>query len=132
MEVFLQLLVELLLEALFQIVGAIIGQTIAPLGGGVFMLKVVLYSLLGAVIGYGSFLVYPEPLIGGGPDPLVNLLLGPLIVASLFTVLARQWERRTRHEVEMCRFAHSMAFAWFFEALRYVCLVGIVPYGSPA
>lgn len=126
MEVFLQLLVELLFEALFQIVGALIGEKIAPLGGGIFMLKVVLYSILGAVIGYGSFLVYPLPLMGGGPDPLVNLLFGPLIVASLFTVLARQWERRTQREIEMCRFAYSLAFAWFFEALRYVCLAGMV------
>lgn len=125
MDFLVELLLQMILEGLFQIVGTLIGERIAPLSGGVFALKILLYSLLGVLLGYASFSVYPTPLMGVPPNALLSLGLIPLSMALMFVILARLWERRTHRDIEMARFGCSLAFAWWFEAARYQALVGI-------
>jgi len=115
-EVVFQLLGELLLELLFRIIGKSFSAMFDS--GRVFAAAVVL--LLGALIGAGSLVFFPHPLVHPSRLHGISLLVSPLITGLVMSQVGRVLRSQGKKSIQIESFALGFAFAFAMALVRFV------------
>lgn len=109
---------ELLLAALLELLIYVAAYVLGNYG------MAIAYTVLGVWVGFGSFLLIPNTLTGSSPSPIASLFFIPLIVAALFTLIARECAARWDLRIKLASFWYSLILAGSFSLTRFLCLQG--------
>lgn len=125
----MSLLAELLVEFVIQFVLEVLVEMGAhglkrgrePLPPAVAM---ILYLLLGAGLGWASFLLFPQHLIAHPDARIINLVVTPVAVGLALGAIGAWRARRGSELVRLDKFAYGYAFALAFALVRFAMGAG--------
>jgi hypothetical protein len=77
------------------------------------------YTLIGAMLGGLSLLIWPHGFLHSTPARVANLIVSPILSGGLFAALGQWRMRRGRPASSLEKFANGFCFSLSFGAVRF-------------
>jgi len=77
------------------------------------------YTLLGALAGGGSLIIFPHPLVRPSRVHGINLLVSPFITGSVMSLIGSTLSRHGKKATQIESFVYGFAFAFGMALIRY-------------
>ena len=131
----MEVIIEIIIQIFFEVVIEVIFEILVELGLGAIAetaraesetnraLLTVGYILLGLIFGFGSVLLFPEPIIKNNVVKLFNFLLSPVLLG--FSLCLISWLKRSRQAFDkrffkLEKFINGCLFAVGYSAIRFI------------
>jgi len=117
-------MIEILFELILQLFGEVLVDLIIHAIGSADreakrLIRIVVYALLGAIVGAISILIFPTHMIRSAPLRWVALVLIPLFAGAVFAMVGRSRDRRGKPVSALETFMPAYAFALAMAVVRH-------------
>ena len=122
-ELFLEVLLEFAGEALLDLALRAVAEVFESFRVARPVIASVGYTLLGALAGGFSLLIFPHPLVHPSRLHGINLLASPIVTGLVMSLIGSTLSRQGKKVTQIESFRYGFAFAFGMALIRYLFLV---------
>jgi len=122
-ELFLEVLLEFAGEALLDLALRAVAEVFESFRVAGPVIASVGYTLLGALAGGFSLLIFPHPLVHPSRLHGINLLVSPIVTGLVMSLIGSTLSRQGKKVTQIESFRYGFAFAFGMALIRYLFLV---------
>jgi len=122
-ELFLEVLLEFAGEALLDLALRAVAEVFESFRVAGPVIASVGYTLLGALAGRFSLLIFPHPLVHPSRLHGINLLVSPIVTGLVMSLIGSTLSRQGKKVTQIESFRYGFAFAFGMALIRYLFLV---------
>lgn len=118
-EFLVELLFELLVAALLRDISRVFRRFRLTLRRADPVIATLMFTLLGAAVGFLSVFVFPHPLVHPSKMHGISLLISPVGTGLVMALIGRTVRRRGRSSVQIESFGYGFTFALAMALVRF-------------
>ncbi|MGB2897751.1 MAG: hypothetical protein WBB89_00705 [Candidatus Acidiferrum sp.] len=122
-ELFLEVLLEFAGEALLDLALRVVAEVFESFRVAGPVIASVGYTLLGALAGGFSLVIFPHPLVHPSRLHGINLLVSPAVTGLVMSLIGSTLSRQGKKVTQIESFRYGFAFAFGMALIRYLFLV---------
>jgi len=122
-ELFLEVLLEFAAEGILDLALRAVGEVFKSFRNAGPVIASVGYTLLGALAGGLSLLIFPHPLVHPSRLHGINLLVSPIVTGLVMSLIGSTLSRRGKKVTQIESFGYGFAFAFGMALIRFFFVV---------